>query len=35
MMMFSVPPGYVAQKPPVRPRLDPFIAIIDKILENG
>src|SRR3990170_4039909 len=32
MMMFSVPPGYVRTKPPVRPKLDPFIAIIDKIL---
>ena len=27
MMMFSVPPGYVRTKPPVRPRLDPFIAM--------
>ena len=34
MMKFSVPPGYVRTKPPVRPRLDPFIAIIDKILSN-
>jgi hypothetical protein len=34
MMMFSVPPGYVRTKPPVRPRLDPFIAIIDKILSD-
>jgi transposase len=32
MMRFSVPPGYVRTKPPVRPKLDPFIAIIDKIL---
>src|SRR5204863_9245427 len=34
MMMFSVPPGYVRTKPPVRPTLDPFISIIDKILSD-
>jgi hypothetical protein len=34
MMMFSVPPGYVGTKPPVRPKLDPFIAIIDNILSD-
>ena len=34
MMKFSVPPGYVRQKPPVRPKLDPFIAVIDRILEE-
>ena len=32
MMTFSVPQGYVRLKPPVRPKLDPYIAIIDKIL---
>jgi len=32
MMTFSVPPGYVRSKPPVRPKLDALIAIIDKIL---
>jgi len=32
MMEFSVPPGYRRLKPPVRPKLDLFIAIIDKIL---
>jgi transposase len=32
MMTFSVPPGYMRTKPPVRPKLDAFIAIIDKIL---
>lgn len=32
MMSFSVPPGYVRSKPPVRPKLDAFTAIIDKIL---
>ena len=34
MMLFSVPPGYVRSKPPVRPKLDAFIAIIDKILAD-
>jgi len=34
MMKFSVPPGYVRQKPPVRPKLDPFIAVIERILEE-
>lgn len=34
MMTFSVPPGYVRTKPPVRPKLDPYIAIIDKILAD-
>ena len=34
MMAFSVPPGYVRSKPPVRPKLDAFIAIIDKILAD-
>jgi transposase len=32
MMEFSVPPGYRRLKPAVRPKLDLFIAIIDKIL---
>jgi hypothetical protein len=30
----SVPPGYRRERPPVRPKLDPFIAIIDRILEE-
>jgi DNA-binding transcriptional regulator LsrR (DeoR family) len=34
MVKFSVPPGYVRKKPPVRPKLDPFIAIIDRILKE-
>ena len=34
MMRFSVPRGYVRSKPPVRPKLDPFIEIIDKILAD-
>ncbi len=28
-----MPPGYRRSKPPVRPKLDPFIPIIDQILE--
>ena len=32
MMKFSVPPGYVRQKPPAKPKLDPFIGVIDHIL---
>jgi len=30
----SVPPGYRRSQPPVRPKLDPFIPIIDQILED-
>jgi len=32
MMKFSVPPGYVRKKPPAKPKLDPFISVIDSIL---
>jgi transposase len=32
MMRFSVPPGYRRTKPPVKPKLDAFITIIDGIL---
>ena len=34
MMLFSVPPGYRRKRPPARPKLDPFIGIIDRILEE-
>ena len=34
MLRFSVPPGYRRSKPPARPKLDPFVAIIDRILEE-
>ena len=34
MMVFSVPPGYRRSKPLARPKLDPFIGIIDRILEE-
>jgi len=30
----SVPPGYRREGPPARPKLDPFIGIIDQILEE-
>src|SRR5215831_11337921 len=32
MLEFSVPPGYRRSKPPVKPKLGPFIGIIDVIL---
>ena len=34
MLSFSVPPGYRRSRPPRRPKLDPFIGIIDRILEE-
>src|SRR4029453_8255071 len=34
MLRFSVPPGYRRSKPPVRPKLDGFTGIIDRILEE-
>ena len=34
MLAFSVPPGYRRSRPPARPKLDPFIGIIDRILEE-
>ena len=34
MMLFSVPPGYRRKRPPARPKLDPFVGIIDRILEE-
>ena len=34
MLAFSVPPGYRRSNPPRRPKLDPFLAIIDRILEE-
>ena len=32
MMKFTAPPGYVRTKPPAKPKLDPFIPVIDRIL---
>src|SRR3981081_3997091 len=34
MVGFSVPPGYRRSRPPARPKLDPFVGIIDRILEE-
>ena len=34
MMAYSVPRGYVRTKPPARPKLDAFVAIIDKMLAD-
>ncbi len=34
MLSFSVPPGYRGSRPVVRPKLDPFVAVIDRILEE-
>src|SRR5271170_1761162 len=34
MLVFSVPPGYRRSRPPARPKLDPFVGIIDRILED-
>ncbi|MEQ1847841.1 MAG: IS21 family transposase, partial [Nitrospira sp.] len=34
MMTFSVPRGYVRSKPVVRPKLDAFVVIIDKMLAD-
>ena len=32
MVRFAAPPGYVRTKPPAKPKLDPFIPVIDRIL---
>lgn len=34
MLRFSIPPGYVRKGPPVRPKLDPFVGVIDAIFED-
>ena len=34
MLRYSMPPGYVRRRPPVRPKLDPFIGVIDRILDE-
>jgi transposase len=34
MLRFAVPPGYRRSTPPVRPKLDAFTGIIDRILEE-
>ena len=34
MLAFAVPPGYRRGRPPALPKLDPFIGVIDQILEQ-
>ena len=34
MLAFSVPPGYRRSKRPARPKLDPFLGVIDQMLEE-
>ena len=34
MLSFSVPPGYRRRQPPKRPKLDPFVGLIDQVLEE-
>lgn len=34
MCAFSAPPGYRRAKPPARPKLDPFLGVIDQILAS-
>src|SRR5271155_2114960 len=34
MLAFSVPPGYRRSGPAARPKLDPFVGIVDQILEE-
>ena len=34
MLSFSVPPGYRRSRPPARPKLDPFVGVIERILEE-
>src|ERR1035437_1037390 len=34
MLSFSLPPGYPRSRPPARPKLDPFVGIIERILEE-
>ena len=33
MLLFSIPPGYRRSQPAKRPKLDPFVGIIDAVLE--
>ena len=35
MLRYSIPPGYRRQQPAKRPKLDPWVGVIDAILERG
>ena len=34
MLMYSVPPGYRRERPPRRPKLEPYTGVIDRILDE-
>ena len=34
MMRYAAPPGYRRQQPPKRPKLDPWVGVIDQIVEE-
>ena len=34
MLAFSVPPGYQRKKPVARPKLGPWLGVVDQILED-
>src|SRR3954471_12758925 len=34
MMKFSVPPGYRRKNPPAKPKLDPVIPVVERILRD-
>ena len=34
MLEYSAPPGYQRRQPPHRPKLDPYTAVIDQILQS-
>ena len=34
MLMYSVPPGYRRERPPRRPKLEPYVGVIDRILDE-
>ena len=35
MLAFAVPPGYQRNKPPARPKLGPWLGVVDQILEDN
>src|ERR1700757_41817 len=35
MLAFSMPPGYRRGRPPARPKLGPFVGVIDRVLGGG